>query len=326
MPSAVAAGVRRAVRLAPDEALRARPVGGGCINQGVQLRTSSGAYFLKWNRDAGPHFFDAEADGLAALAATGAVGTPEVAARSGPGEAVPWLLLSWVEAGRPGREGWSRLGRQLAELHRGRHAAPHGNAAASPPAPAPPSGAAAPSDRWAGRYGWHADNVIGSLPQANGWTRSWPDFWARRRLRPLVRSLRAAGALSARQAAVVDAAADSMADLAGPAANADGPSLLHGDLWSGNVLFDGAENPVLIDPAVYVGHREVDLAMARLFGGFGTAFYRAYEEAWPLRPGHEARRSAYQLYPLLVHARLFGGGYASRAVAAAEAVRAAATA
>lgn len=319
MPSAVAAGVCRAVGLALDQVLRTRPVGGGCINQGVQLRTSRGAYFLKWNRDAGPHFFDAEADGLAALAGAGAVRTPEVAARSGPGEAVPWLLLGWIEAGRPSRKGWSRLGRQLAGLHRGRHATPRTGAAASRP------GAAAPSGRRAGEYGWHLDNVIGSLPQANGWTRSWPEFWTRRRLRPLVRSLRTAGALSVRQAAVVDAAADSMAEFVGPAADADGPSLLHGDLWSGNVLFDGAGKPVLIDPAVYVGHREVDLAMARLFGGFGAAFYRAYEEAWPLRPGHEARLSAYQLYPLLVHARLFGGSYASRAVAAAEAVRAAAT-
>ena len=280
-------------------------MGGGCINQGVQLRTSSGPYFLKWNRDADRHFFDAEADGLAALAGAGAVRTPEVAARSSPDEAVPWLLLGWIEPGRPRRGGWSCLGRQLAALHRG---------------------VGTPSGGRPSQYGWHADNMIGSLPQANGRTRSWPEFWSRRRLRPLARDLRSAGALSARQAAVVDAAADSMADLAGPAADADGPSLLHGDLWSGNVLFDAAGEPVLIDPAVYVGHREVDLAMARLFGGFAPAFYRAYEEAWPLRPGHEARRSAYQLYPLLVHARLFGGGYANRAVAAAEAVRAAAKA
>lgn len=282
-------------------------MGGGCINQAVRMRASSETYFLKWNRNAGPDFFDAEADGLAALARTGAVKTPEVAARSAPDEPVPWLLLEWIDEGRPSRESWSCLGRRLAALHR-------------PDA----AGIGAAGRTESGRYGWHADNVIGALPQTNGWTRSWPEFWARRRIRPLVGELRAGGALCERQAAVLDAAADSMAALAGPAAEADGPSLLHGDLWSGNVLFDGTGDPILIDPAVYVGHREVDLAMARLFGGFAPAFYRAYEEAWPLRSGHEARRSAYQLYPLLVHARLFGGGYASQAVAAAEAVRAAA--
>lgn len=300
MPEAVVAGVCRATGLSSDEALRTRPVGGGCINQAVEVRTSRGTYFLKWNRDADRRFFEAEADGLAALARAGAVKTPEVAARSALDEPVPWLLLEWIDEGRPSRESWTRLGRRLAALHR------------------PGTGS--------GQYGWHADNVIGSLPQPNGWTRSWPEFWVRRRIRPLVGKLCAGGALSARQVAVLEAAADSMAELVGPAAEADGHSLLHGDLWSGNVLFDDAGDPVLIDPAVYVGHREVDLAMARLFGGFAPAFYRAYEEAWPLRLGHEARRSAYQLYPLLVHARLFGGGYASQAVAAAEAVRAAAAA
>lgn len=321
MPEAVVAGVCRATGLSSDEALRTRPVGGGCINQAAEVRTSRGTYFLKWNRNAGPHFFEAEANGLSALARAGAVKTPEVAARSALDESVPWLLLEWIYEGRPGRQSWTCLGRQLAALHR-----PGATRVGAAPSRRAAAGSSGSDHARSRRYGWHADNVIGSLPQPNGWTRSWPEFWVRRRIRPLVGKLCAGGALSARQAAVVEAAADSMAELAGPAAEADGPSLLHGDLWSGNVLFDGAGNPVLIDPAVYVGHREVDLAMARLFGGFAPAFYRAYEEAWPLRPGHEARRSAYQLYPLLVHARLFGGGYASQAVAAAEAVRAAAAA
>lgn len=284
------------------------------------MRTSRGTYFLKWNRDAGPRFFEAEADGLAALARAGAVKTPEVAARSALDEPVPWLLLEWIDEGRPSRRSWSCLGRQLAALHR---AGTTRMGAAGPRLGV--AGSSGQSDHARSHcYGWHADNVIGSLPQPNGRTRSWPEFWARRRILPLVGELRAGGAFSARQAAAMEAAAEAMAEIAGPAAEADGPSLLHGDLWSGNVLFDGAGDPVLIDPAVYVGHREVDLAMARLFGGFAPTFYRAYEKAWPLLPGHEARRSAYQLYPLLVHARLFGGGYASQAVAAAEAVRAAA--
>ena len=126
----------------------------------------------------------------------------------------------------------------------------------------------------------------------------------------------------------VERAADRAGALLTPPAEADGPSLLHGDLWSGNVLFArgrarrpaGEAEPVLIDPAVYVGHREVDLAMTRLFGGFPRAFHRGYDETWPLQPGHERRRPAYELYPLLVHARLFGGGYVGAAVRAAEAV------
>ena len=116
----------------------------------------------------------------------------------------------------------------------------------------------------------------------------------------------------------MDQLADRAGDLLGPASAADGPSLLHGDLWSGNVLFAHGGEPVLIDPAVYVGHREVDLAMCRLFGGFPEAFYGAYAETWPLQYDHERRLSAYQLYPLLVHARLFGGSYVAAAARAAE--------
>ena len=116
----------------------------------------------------------------------------------------------------------------------------------------------------------------------------------------------------------MERAATRVSGLIGPAANADGPSLLHGDLWSGNVLF--GQRPFLIDPSVYVGHREVDLAMCRLFGGFPAPFYRTYEAARPLQHGHERRRSAYQIYPLLVHARLFGGGYVASVARAARAV------
>ena len=276
--------------------LSARPVGGGCINQGSALRTTRGDFFLKWNPRADHRFFDVEAEGLAALEASDAVRVPSVIAASEPGEEVGWLLLEWIEEDRGGRAGWMRLGRELAALHRS-------------------TGPGAPG----ARFGWRDDNLIGSLPQRNGWSGDWAGFWAERRIRPLARELRARGALSAAQATVVETVAERAEELLGPAVAADGPSLLHGDLWSGNVLFarDGA--PVLIDPAVYVGHREVDLAMADLFGGFPKAFREAYEDVWLLQPGHLRRRSAYQLYPLLVHARLFGGGYAASAVSAARA-------
>ena len=286
----------RALGLDSTDVLSARPVGGGCINQGTALRTTRGDFFLKWNRRADHRFFGVEAEGLAALAASDAVRVPSVVAASGPGDEVAWLLLEWIDEGRAGRAGWTRLGRELAALHRD----------VGPGEPEAP-------------FGWSGDNLIGSLPQPNGWSDDWAGFWAERRIRPLARELRARGSFSGAQATIVEAVAERAEELLGPAAAADGPSLLHGDLWSGNVLFarDGA--PVLIDPAVYVGHREVDLAMADLFGGFSGAFREAYEEAWPLQPGYPRRRPAYQLYPLLVHARLFGGGYAASAVAAARA-------
>ena len=291
----------RAAGIDPSRVLGARPARGGCVNEGLRVRTTDGSYFLKWNADAGHGFFRVEAEGLEALAATGAVKTPDVLARSRREDEVPWLLLEWMNEARPRDESWRRLGRQLAELHR-----------------------CSCED---GRYGWSSDNVIGSLPQPNRWTADWGEFWAELRIRPLARELHARGTLTARQLATIESSAASVGALLNPAAREDGPSLLHGDLWSGNVLFarrlegsGGGADPVLIDPAVYVGHREVDLAMSRLFGGFPRTFHEGYEEEWPLRPGQARRRPAYQLYPLLVHARLFGGGYVGAAVRAAGAV------
>ncbi|MDE0083282.1 MAG: fructosamine kinase family protein [Gammaproteobacteria bacterium] len=289
-----AAGIDR------SKVLGTRPMGGGCINEGLKVRTTGGDFFLKWNAEAGQHFFRVEAAGLEALAAAGAVRTPAVLARSRKDDEVPWLLLEWIREARPDDGSWSRLGRALATLHRGPCAD--------------------------GRYGWHSDNLIGSLPQPNRWTEDWGTFWAELRIRPLARELHTRGTLTARQLATIESAAAGVGTLLTPAATADGPSLLHGDLWSGNVLFARSEDgsaggdPVLIDPAVYVGHREVDLAMSRLFGGFPRSFYRGYEEAWPPQPGQARRRPAYELYPLLVHARLFGGGYVAAAVRAAGAV------
>ena len=257
-------------------------------------------------------FFQVEAEGLAALARAGAVTTPAVVARSREGDPVPWLLLEWIEEQRPDRAAWRRLGRELGALHRWA-------CLETPEA----EGAALPGCQ---RYGWHSDNVIGSLPQPNRWTDDWGEFWAERRILPLARELHGSGAMSAGQLAVIEKTAARVGTLIGPAAAADGGSLLHGDLWSGNVMFGGTARvraPVVIDPAVYIGHREVDLAMCRLFGGFPAAFHASYEATWPLHPGHERRLAAYQLYPLLVHARLFGGGYVASSLRAAEATLAA---
>ena len=302
--------VCRAAGLERSDVVSTRSVGGGCINNALKVRTTAGDFCLKWNAGVGPDFFRMEAEGLSALAATGTVNVPRVVALSGEEDDVPWLLLEWIKEARPTRDDWQRLGRGLAELHGWR-----------PSAPGTPDAdlAGVPEPAWRdGHYGWHRDNVIGSLPQPNRWMDDWGDFWAEMRILPLARELGTSGILSQDRLALLERAATRMSGLVGPAAEADGPSLLHGDLWSGNVLF--GHRPFLIDPSVHVGHREVDLAMCRLFGGFPAPFYAAYEAARPLQHGHERRRAAYQLYPLLVHARLFGGGYVASVARAAQAV------
>ena len=156
-----AAGIDR------SQVIGTQQVGGGCINEGLKVRTKGGDFFLKWNAEAGEDFFRVEAEGLEALAGAGAVRTPAVLARSRKSDDVSWLLLEWIHEARPDGGSWRRLGRALAELHRS------------------PSGD--------GRYGWHSDNVIGSLPQPNRWTDDWGTFWAELRIRPLARGTPYAG-------------------------------------------------------------------------------------------------------------------------------------
>jgi fructosamine-3-kinase len=153
------------------------------------------------------------------------------------------------------------------------------------------------------------DNFMAGLPQANGAAASWAEFWRARRLEPQLELARRGGK-SVGKAAEWDRLMERLPELLAPA-EADGPSLLHGDLWGGNVLAAPA-GPALIDPAVYRGHREADLAMTELFGGFGDGFHAAYGEAWPLQPGYSVRRAVYQLWYLLIHVNLFGGGYGAQ--------------
>lgn len=197
--------------------------------------------------------------------------------------------MEFVDRGSGGAAWAGRLGRGLAALHR-------------------PAGA----------VGWRRDNFIGSLPQSNR-ARAWPRFWTESRIGPQLRAARDGGHFRGR-------AGDTLARLLErtPAiledAMSGGPSLLHGDLWGGNVFPDGSGRPVLVDPAIYRGHREVDLAMSELFG-FPDGFLPAYREARPVAPGYEAfRRDLYQLYYLLVHVNLFGAGYEAGCVRAAERV------
>lgn len=325
LPGSVREGVRSALgRLHPGGEITAvASVGGGCINNGARIDTSVGRrFFLKWNPSAPAGMFDAEMDGLRALRAAaadaldGAPGTEVLRVpepyEAGGGDGTPdWLLMEWVGAGPATSDSGERLGRGLALLHDAVVSTPP--AVAPPPAPSSP---AAASERTP--FGWHADNWIGSLPQSNTEHAGWPDFWRTERIEPQLRSAREKGHLTG-------TLMDDLLDRVPAAVNGvDTPALLHGDLWSGNayVAEDGA--PVIVDPAVYRGDAEVDLAMTELFGGFGARFYDSYRETRGISDEYSShRRDLYQLYYLLVHVNLFGGGYVAGSRRAAERVLAA---
>ena len=267
-------------------------VGGGCINHGARLETDGGdVFFLKWNGGAPPGMFEREAGGLRALASVRALRVPDVVAWGGGGGSPGWLLLEHVPSGPSSAGSDERLGRGLAAIHE------H------------------PEER---AFGWREDNWIGSLPQANDRSGSWGEFWRDRRLVPQLAAARARGHLEhATLDRVLDAVPELLADVTRPA-------LLHGDLWSGNTYTTTSGDPVLIDPAVYLGDGEVDLAMSELFGGFGQVFYDAYREARGMSDAYFAyRRDLYQLYYLLVHVVLFGRSYVGGTLRAAERVLAA---
>ena len=257
------------------------PVGGGDISAAWRLVTNSGAVFLKTGDIGDVGLLEAEAEGLVAIAETATVRVPRVLAHGCDGDTA-WLALDWLVFGRTGGDVERRLGEQLAAMHR----------------------------HTADRHGWHRDNWIGRTPQPNAWHEDWVAFFAGNRLEHQLRLAAGngfGGELQTLGMRLVGRLADYFEGYT-PAA-----SLLHGDLWGGNWASVDRE-PVIYDPAVYYGDREADLAMTRLFGGFGAAFYAAYENAWPLAPGHEARDAIYRLYHVLNHLNLFGGGYLSQAL------------
>lgn len=260
----------------------ASPVGGGSINLAARVTLDDGRrVFAKSSRAAPPGSFRAEAAGLEWIAAARALRTPAVlAVREGP---EPLLVLEWIgrdTARRAGRG--EEFGRALAALH------------------------AAGAER----FGAEEDNWIGPLPQPNAAAGDWPEFYAERRLTPLARRAVGARLLPPVFLDGIERLRGRLPELAGPR---EPPARLHGDLWSGNAMLDAEGGPAVVDPAAYGGHREVDLAMMRLFGGFPPTAHAAYAEAAPLAPGHEERVALWQLYPVLVHVCLFGGGYAAQA-------------
>ncbi|KRB76234.1 fructosamine kinase [Nocardioides sp. Root190] len=276
----------RAEELLGSAVVATAPVAGGDVSTAVKLRLSSGrTAFLKTLTSAPPGFFEREAAGLAWLAETsadGGVTTPEVLAVDHD-----CLILAWVEPARPSAEAASAFGRALARTH------------------------AAGADA----FGATEEGYIGRLPLLNRTLPSWPEFYAERRIAPYLKVLRDKDLISLEDAATIDSAVSR-----GPSIVPDEPpARLHGDLWNGNVLWAGEDRTVVIDPATYGGHREVDLAMLALFGlpQLPQAM-AAYDELTPLADGWEDRLAFHQLFPLLVHACLFGGQYAARAARLAQ--------
>ncbi len=236
--------------------------------------------FLKTGPSSAYDMLAGEAEGLQELASAGAIRVPRVFA-CGENDGVAFLATEWLDLGRATRGADAELGTRLAALHR----------------------------TTAGRYGWHRDNTCGPTPQRNPWSDDWVAFYRDHRLAfqlDLAARNGYGGALQSHGARLLERL-DRFFEGYTPEA-----SLLHGDLWGGNWgCCDG--EPVIFDPAVYYGDRESDLAMTRLFGGFGRAFYTAYEDAWPLAPGYRERCDLYQLYHVLNHLNLFGSGYLGQA-------------
>lgn len=285
---------RRPVTDAPtvDDALRRfageslsveseRPVGGGCIANGSRVKLTDGrSFFVKQSSSLPGGMFVAEARGLEALASEHGPRVPRVEAYS-TGEVGGYIVLEWIEQGERGAGFAEDFGHRLAALH---------------------------AEHRVDRFGFDEDNYIGSTPQPNGWMDSWHGFVRERRIGFQTRLARENGLLDERDVRAIEAVLGRLESLL-PAP--EHPSVLHGDLWGGNYLVDTDGGAVLIDPAAYYGHREADLAMTELFGGFPARFYDAYAEAWPLQPGYRERVSLYNLYHLLNHANIFGGGYVS---------------
>ncbi|MGR9087231.1 MAG: fructosamine kinase family protein [Gammaproteobacteria bacterium] len=260
----------------------AQPIAGGDINSAYRIESDDGTnYFLKLNRPELLPMFEAESDGLQEIAATRTVSVPYPIA-SGKTSEHAFLVLEFLGFGSSHRASCRLLGQQLAEMHRIQQ--PY--------------------------FGWHRDNTIGSTPQLNEPHDDWPTFWSEQRLGFQLK-LAAKNGYGGR---LQQSGEHLRTALAGFFVNYHTiPSLLHGDLWAGNSAVDRQGRPVVFDPACYYGDREADLAMTELFGGYSQDFYAAYQDTWPIDPDYRIRKTLYNVYHILNHLNLFGGGYMRQA-------------
>jgi fructosamine-3-kinase len=256
-----------------------RSVGGGCINQGYAVSGYGQAYFVKLNQATQVEMFAAEALGLQQMLATNSIRVPKPICW-GIADNSSYIAMEWLEFGSTSSQASEAMGHQLAAMHK------FGGAS---------------------QFGWERNNTIGSTPQINQWTSNWADFFAEHRIGYQLKLAKRRGGSFPDYNQVVEAVRQKLAD------RQPQPSLVHGDLWSGNAACTVDGEPVILDPATYYGDREVDLAMTELFGGFPAAFYRGYNQVWELDRGYQQRKAIYNLYHVLNHFNLFGGGYGSQA-------------
>lgn len=252
-------------------------IGGGCINNASEIVTTSGRYFLKYNLASEyPDMFEKEALGLNLLASADSFRIPEVVFHSTAGEHA-FLLLEMIESVSRQPDFWTDFGSSLAALH----------------------------GHSAGMFGLDYDNYMGSLRQSNRFHSNWYDFFIVERLEPQLKLARDEGQISTSTIKSFENLYRKLPSLVPE----EKPAMIHGDLWNGNFMVSEKGKACLIDPAAYYGHRESDIAMTKLFGGFPEEFYSAYNSAWPLEKGWQQRVDILNLYPLLIHVNLFGGSY-----------------
>jgi protein-ribulosamine 3-kinase len=253
-----------------------RRVGGGCIHHAERITTTIGDIFIKYNARHQDENFQAEADGLKTLADTKTLRVPTCIAIS-HSDHEACLILEWIDSKPKRADFWEQFGETLAHLHQ------HTNL----------------------HFGYKRDNFIGALPQRNKAHATWCDFFREERLMPMLRLALQERVLSPDEVRRVERLFPKLEALIPN----ESPALLHGDLWSGNFLIDERGLPVVIDPAVYFGHREAELAFMHLFGGFDKRLFEAYHRVFPLQADWQERMEVFNLYPLLVHVNLFGRSY-----------------
>lgn len=254
-------------------------VSGGCINQGYKVSSKDTIYFVKLNNASEVEMFAAEALGLQQMQATQTITVPEPICWGTAGNS-SYIVLQWLNLAGGNSQSWRSMGRQLAQMHR---------------------------QGTSKDFGWERNNTIGSTPQINTWMDNWADFFAQQRIGYQLKLAQRRGGNFPDTKKIVEAVRNKLAN------RQPESSLVHGDLWSGNAAIGSDGAPIIFDPATYYGDRETDIAMTELFGGFGAAFYQGYNEAWQLDSGYQQRKQIYNLYHVLNHFNLFGGGYAGQA-------------
>ena len=265
----------------PVKIINHRQVFGGDINKTFCFHTSIGSFFLKLNDGSLKDMFEKEFSGLQLLYQTKTIKIPEPILHGSFNSHI-FFVIEFIQKGNPAKNFWQEFAQQLAALHK------HSNE----------------------RFGLRDNNYIGSLHQQNNFCDSWAGFYATQRILPLMQLAFNQNKCNKEDVKQAEKLCNRFNDLF----SEEMPSLIHGDLWSGNFMCNESGKPVIYDPAVYYGNREMDIAMSLLFGGFDKSFYEHYNEAFPLQPNWKERIELCQLYPLLVHFVLFGGHYYSSVI------------